>query len=59
MYEEVGGFGHLLLFCFDYSENLGAGVAAFNATPLPLCPRVSCLCALAHTLQPCLEFFGQ
>ena len=21
IYEEVGGFGHLLLFCFDYSEN--------------------------------------
>src|SRR5437763_15030637 len=21
MYEEVGGFGSLLLFCFDYSEN--------------------------------------
>jgi alkanesulfonate monooxygenase SsuD/methylene tetrahydromethanopterin reductase-like flavin-dependent oxidoreductase (luciferase family) len=21
MYEEVGGFGQLLLFCFDYSEN--------------------------------------
>jgi len=21
IYDEVGGFGHLLLFCFDYSEN--------------------------------------
>ena len=21
IYEEVGGFGSLLLFCFDYSEN--------------------------------------
>jgi alkanesulfonate monooxygenase SsuD/methylene tetrahydromethanopterin reductase-like flavin-dependent oxidoreductase (luciferase family) len=21
IYEEVGGFGTLLLFCFDYSEN--------------------------------------
>ena len=29
MYEEVGGFGQLLLFCFDYSENPQA-VAAFD-----------------------------
>jgi len=21
IYDEVGGFGHLLLFCFDYTEN--------------------------------------
>jgi len=38
MYDEVGGFGSLLLFCFDYSDNQGLGSIRW-AVPREVMPR--------------------
>ena len=44
MYEEVGGFGHLLLFCFDYSENPHAWRHSMELLAHEVMPKVAHLC---------------
>jgi alkanesulfonate monooxygenase SsuD/methylene tetrahydromethanopterin reductase-like flavin-dependent oxidoreductase (luciferase family) len=39
IYEEVGGFGTLLLFCFDYSENPGAWRHSLELLAKEVMPR--------------------
>jgi alkanesulfonate monooxygenase SsuD/methylene tetrahydromethanopterin reductase-like flavin-dependent oxidoreductase (luciferase family) len=41
MYEEVGGFGSLLLFCFDYSDNPGAWRDSMRLLAEEVMPRVA------------------
>jgi len=41
MYEEVGGFGSLLLFCFDYSENPGAWRDSMRLLAEEVMPKVA------------------
>ena len=41
MYEEVGGFGHLLLFCFDYSENPKAWRHSMELLAREVMPKVA------------------
>ena len=41
MYEEVGGFGQLLLFCFDYSENPPAWRHSMELLAREVMPRVA------------------
>jgi alkanesulfonate monooxygenase SsuD/methylene tetrahydromethanopterin reductase-like flavin-dependent oxidoreductase (luciferase family) len=41
MYEEVGGFGHLLLFCFDYSENPQAWHHSMELLAREVMPKVA------------------
>jgi alkanesulfonate monooxygenase SsuD/methylene tetrahydromethanopterin reductase-like flavin-dependent oxidoreductase (luciferase family) len=41
MYEEVGGFGHLLLFCFDYSENPQAWRHSMELLANEVMPKVA------------------
>jgi alkanesulfonate monooxygenase SsuD/methylene tetrahydromethanopterin reductase-like flavin-dependent oxidoreductase (luciferase family) len=40
MYEEVGGFGSLLLFCFDYSENPEAWRHSMELLATEVIPKV-------------------
>jgi alkanesulfonate monooxygenase SsuD/methylene tetrahydromethanopterin reductase-like flavin-dependent oxidoreductase (luciferase family) len=40
MYEEVGGFGSLLLFCFDYSENPQAWRHSMELLATEVMPKV-------------------
>jgi alkanesulfonate monooxygenase SsuD/methylene tetrahydromethanopterin reductase-like flavin-dependent oxidoreductase (luciferase family) len=39
IYEEVGGFGTLLLFCFDYSENPNAWRHSMELLAKEVMPR--------------------
>jgi len=41
MYEEVGGFGAILLFCFDYSENPEAWHQSMRLLAEEVMPRVA------------------
>ena len=41
MYEEVGGFGHLLLFCFDYSDNPRAWQHSMELLAREVMPKVA------------------
>ena len=41
VYAEVGGFGHLLLFCFDYKENPEAWRRSMELLAQDVMPRVS------------------
>ncbi len=41
MYDEVGGFGSLLLFCFDYSQNPDAWHASMRLLAQEVMPRVA------------------
>ena len=41
MYEEVGGFGHLPLFCFDYSDNPGAWHHSMELLAKEVMPKVA------------------
>jgi alkanesulfonate monooxygenase SsuD/methylene tetrahydromethanopterin reductase-like flavin-dependent oxidoreductase (luciferase family) len=41
MYEEVGGFGSLLLFCFDYSENPQAWRHSMELLAREVIPKVA------------------
>jgi alkanesulfonate monooxygenase SsuD/methylene tetrahydromethanopterin reductase-like flavin-dependent oxidoreductase (luciferase family) len=43
IYEEVGGFGHLLLFCFDYSENPTAWRHSMELLAKDVMPRFKAL----------------
>ena len=40
MYEEVGGFGHLLLFCFDYSDKPEAWHHSMELLATEVMPKV-------------------
>jgi alkanesulfonate monooxygenase SsuD/methylene tetrahydromethanopterin reductase-like flavin-dependent oxidoreductase (luciferase family) len=46
MYEEVGGFGSLLLFCFDYSENPEAWRDSMRLLAEEVMPKVAHLTGL-------------
>ena len=39
IYEEVGGFGHLLLFCFDYADNPAAWHHSIELLAQDVMPR--------------------
>ena len=41
IYEEVGGFGTLLLFGFDYADNPRPGATRSSCSPRKCCPRCS------------------
>jgi hypothetical protein len=41
MYEEVGGFGSLLLFCFDYSGNAKAWHESMRLLAREVIPKVA------------------
>ena len=41
MYDEVGGFGSILLFCFDYSENPGAWHHSMELLANEVMPKVA------------------
>jgi alkanesulfonate monooxygenase SsuD/methylene tetrahydromethanopterin reductase-like flavin-dependent oxidoreductase (luciferase family) len=41
MYEEVGGFGAILLFCFDYSENPEAWHRSMRLLAEEVMPKVA------------------
>jgi alkanesulfonate monooxygenase SsuD/methylene tetrahydromethanopterin reductase-like flavin-dependent oxidoreductase (luciferase family) len=41
MYDEVGGFGHLLLFCFDYSDNPKAWHHSMELLAKEVMPKVA------------------
>src|SRR6266852_6363054 len=41
MYDEVGGFGHLLLFCFDYSDNPQAWRHSMELLAKEVMPKVA------------------
>jgi alkanesulfonate monooxygenase SsuD/methylene tetrahydromethanopterin reductase-like flavin-dependent oxidoreductase (luciferase family) len=43
IYEEVGGFGTLLLFCFDYSENPQAWRHSLELLAKEVMPRFKSL----------------
>ena len=40
-YEEVGGFGHLLLFCFDYADNPEPWRRSMELLATEVMPRVA------------------
>ena len=41
MYEEVGGFGAILLFCFDYSEDPDAWYRSMRLLAEEVMPKVA------------------